>query len=89
VVSLQLLLICALVDDFCSSTAGAESTFSSATALLYVLANYPEIQAKAQAEIDAVIGSDRLALVKDREDLPYVHAIIKEVNRWHTVGPVG
>ncbi|KAJ2912894.1 hypothetical protein MD484_g7523, partial [Candolleomyces efflorescens] len=34
--------------------AGAETTVSSATALLYVLASYPEIQAKAQAEIDII-----------------------------------
>ncbi|KAJ2932609.1 hypothetical protein H1R20_g4496, partial [Candolleomyces eurysporus] len=69
--------------------AGAETTVSSATALLYALASYPEIQAKAQAEIDKVIGSDRLPLVKDRGDLPYVHAILKEVSRWYTVAPLG
>ncbi|KAJ2912893.1 hypothetical protein MD484_g7522, partial [Candolleomyces efflorescens] len=69
--------------------AGAETTVSSATALLYVLASYPKVQAKAQAEIDAVVGSDRLPLVTDREHLPYVHAIIKEVSRWYTVVPLG
>ncbi|RXW19447.1 hypothetical protein EST38_g6400 [Candolleomyces aberdarensis] len=68
---------------------GAETTVSSATALLYVLASYPEIYAKAQAEIDAVIGSGRLPLVTDREGLPYVHAIVKEVGRWYTVVPLG
>ncbi|KAJ2919350.1 hypothetical protein MD484_g972, partial [Candolleomyces efflorescens] len=70
-------------------TAGAETTVSSATALVYVLASYPEVQAKGQAEIDAIIGSDRLPLVKDREELPYVHAIVKEVSRWYTVVPLG
>ncbi|RXW19449.1 hypothetical protein EST38_g6401 [Candolleomyces aberdarensis] len=69
--------------------AGAETTVSSATALLYVLANYPEVYAKAQAEVDAVIGSGRLPLVTDREGLPYVHAIVKEVGRWYTVVPLG
>ena len=49
----------------------------------------PEVQARAQAEIDAVVGSDRLPLVTDREGLPYVHAIVKEVVRWHTVAPLG
>ncbi|KAJ2932191.1 hypothetical protein H1R20_g4907, partial [Candolleomyces eurysporus] len=69
--------------------AGAETTGSSATALLYVLASYPEVQSKAQAEIDAIVGSDRLPLVTDREKLPYVHAIVKEVGRWYTVVPLG
>ncbi|KAJ2933684.1 hypothetical protein H1R20_g3447, partial [Candolleomyces eurysporus] len=69
--------------------AGAETTGNSGIALLYVLASYPEVQAKAQAEIDVAVGSDRLPLVTDRENLPYVHAIIKEVGRWYTVVPLG
>ena len=81
--------ISATYHDFGQSIAGAETTVSSATALLYVLASYPKVQAKAQAEIDAVVGSDRLPLVTDREHLPYVHAIIKEVSRWYTVVPLG
>ncbi|RXW24942.1 hypothetical protein EST38_g890 [Candolleomyces aberdarensis] len=69
--------------------AGAETTVSSAIALVYILANYLEVQTKAQAEIDKVIGSDRLPLVSDRQELPYVHAIVKEVGRWHSVVPLG
>lgn len=44
---------------------------------------------KAQAEIDSIVGSGRLPLVTDRESLPYVHAIVKEVGRWYTVVPLG
>ncbi|KAJ2933623.1 hypothetical protein H1R20_g3446, partial [Candolleomyces eurysporus] len=69
--------------------AGAETTGNSGVALLYVLASYPEVQAKAQAEIDAVVGSNRLPLITDRENLPYVHALVKEVSRWYTVLPTG
>ncbi|KAJ2928661.1 hypothetical protein H1R20_g8457, partial [Candolleomyces eurysporus] len=69
--------------------AGAETTVSSAIALVYILASYLEVQTKAQAEIDKVVGSDRLPLVSDRQDLPYVHAIVKEVGRWHSVVPLG
>jgi cytochrome P450 len=57
-------------------------------ALLYALASYPDIQARAQAEIDSVIGSDRLPCIKDREEMPYVQAVVKEVLKWHTVAPV-
>ncbi|RXW11737.1 hypothetical protein EST38_g14119 [Candolleomyces aberdarensis] len=69
--------------------AGAETTVSSAMALVYILASHLEVQTKAQAEIDKVLGSDRLPLVSDRQDLPYVHAIVKEVGRWHSVVPLG
>lgn len=48
----------------------------------------PEVQAKAQEEIDRVVGSDRLPSFDDREDLPYIDAIVKEVLRWHPVGPL-
>ena len=40
---------------------------------------YPEIQRKAQAELDRVVGRNRLPSVEDEKDLPYCHAIIKEV----------
>ena len=50
---------------------------------------FPEAQKKAQAEIDAAIGPDRLPTFSDREHLPFVDAIIKEVARWHVVAPLG
>ena len=50
---------------------------------------HPEVQKKAQAEIDAVIGPDRLPLVADRASLPYVDSIFKEALRWHPVVPFG
>jgi cytochrome P450 len=50
---------------------------------------YPDVQRKAQEEIDRVIGNDRLPTVADRELLPYIDALAKEVMRWHIVGPIG
>ena len=50
---------------------------------------YPEAARKAQAEIDAVIGNDRLPTAEDRPDLPYVEALMKEVFRWSLVAPTG
>jgi hypothetical protein len=40
---------------------------------------YPEVAARAQAEIDEVIGPDRLPTFEDRPHLPYVNAFVKEV----------
>jgi cytochrome P450 len=44
---------------------------------------YPEIQKKAQAELDRVVGLDRMPDIEDEANLPYCHAIIKEVERVH------
>ncbi len=49
---------------------------------------HPEAQRKAQEELDAVIG-DRLPTFEDREQLPYVRALLKEVTRWQPVTPMG
>ncbi|KAJ3537164.1 hypothetical protein NMY22_g5703 [Coprinellus aureogranulatus] len=61
----------------------------SLTALFLALAMNPEAQRKAQAEIDSVVGLGRLPSLDDRESLPYVSAVVKEVERWHTVAPLG
>jgi cytochrome P450 len=53
------------------------------------MALFPEVQTKAQAEIDQVVGSSRLPQFEDRPNLPYVDAVIKEVLRWHPVTPMG
>lgn len=50
---------------------------------------YPEVQKTAQAELDAVIGSDRLPSFSDRPQLPYLEAVLKEVLRWNPVAPMG
>ena len=50
---------------------------------------YPETQARAQAELDAVVGRARLPTFADYPHLPYIRAIVKEVLRWRTVGPLG
>ena len=50
---------------------------------------YPEVQKKAQAEIDSIVGTNRLPDFDDRPFLPYINAIIKELSRWNLVTPLG
>lgn len=50
---------------------------------------YPEAQHRAQQEIDSVVGRDRLPTVADRDNLPYIEAVVKEVLRWNPVVPMG
>ncbi|EIW83762.1 cytochrome P450 [Coniophora puteana RWD-64-598 SS2] len=50
---------------------------------------HPHIQARAHAEIDAIVGNDRLPSFEDRPSMPYIEAIIREVLRWRPVVPLG
>lgn len=50
---------------------------------------YPDVLRKAQDEIDAVVGRDRLPAFGDKNKLPYIRALVKEVLRWRPVGPLG
>ena len=46
---------------------------------------HPEVFAKAQAEIDRVVGFDRLPDFQDRSTLPYVESVVKEVYRYDSL----
>ncbi len=51
---------------------------------------YPETQARAQAELDEVLGRSRLPdFGNDEYELPYIKAIVLEVLRWMPVTPLG
>ena len=50
---------------------------------------YPEVQRKCQAELDAVVGNDRLPTFEDRDQLPYLFATLKESVRWGSTTPLG
>ena len=52
------------------------------------MVQHPHVWKRAQAEIDAVVGTDRLPEFDDRPSLPYVDAIIREVLRWRPVFPL-
>lgn len=75
--------------SYIGGTYNASQSVSSISTFILAMCNYPEVQAKAQAEIDAAVGADRLPDFSDRENLPYVNAIILETLRWHPVAPIG
>ncbi|KAF7357563.1 O-methylsterigmatocystin oxidoreductase [Mycena sanguinolenta] len=70
-------------------TGGADTTGSAFASFCLAMALHPEIQKKAQAEIDTVIGTDRLPEFEDRPSLPFVEALYREVMRWRPVTPLG
>ncbi|OTA95517.1 hypothetical protein M434DRAFT_393743 [Hypoxylon sp. CO27-5] len=69
-------------------TAGSDTTVSAIVCFFLAMTVYPEVQRKAQEEIDRVVGKDRLPTMEDRENLPYIEAVLKEVLRWQPVAPM-
>jgi Cytochrome P450 len=64
-------------------------TISSMYSLFLALVLFPQVQRRAQAELDVVIGRDRLPTFDDRPRLPYIEALCKELMRWQMVTPMG
>ncbi|KAI8994216.1 cytochrome P450 [Trametes punicea] len=70
-------------------TGGSDTTFSTIAGFFVALSLSPEVQKKAQAELDAIVGPDRLPDFDDRDALVYINATVKEALRWHNVAPLG
>jgi cytochrome P450 len=68
---------------------GSHSTVSVLGTFALAMLLHPEIQKKAQSEIDSVVGHDRLPSFKDKPTLPYIEALVKELFRWEPVAPLG
>jgi len=67
---------------------GYETQSATLLIFIYLMIVHPEVQAKLQTELDAVVGRSRLPDVSDKENLPYVDAVCKEVFRWRPVVPL-
>lgn len=61
--------------------AGSDTTVSAMKGFVLAMVLHPEVQIRAQQEIDRVCQG-RLPDFDDYDDLPYVHAMVKEVLRW-------
>ena len=49
---------------------------------------HPDTMKRAQAQIDQVVGRDRLPAFTDLEDLPYIQAVVREILRWRPPAPL-
>ena len=59
------------------------------SSLFLALVLFPRVQRRAHAELDLVVGRDRLPTFNDRPRLPYIEAVCKELMRWNMVTPTG
>ncbi|KAI0062483.1 cytochrome P450 [Artomyces pyxidatus] len=70
-------------------SAGGDTTATVLEWWLLAMLVYPETQRRAQAELDAVVGRNRIPTFADMQDLPYIRAMVKEALRWRPTGPLG
>ncbi|KAH9980679.1 cytochrome P450 [Russula compacta] len=67
---------------------GTDTTVSAMRTFLVAMLLYPDVQKKAQHELDFIIGRERLPTFEDRPRLPFIDAVCKEVLRWRPVTPL-
>ncbi|CAE6371292.1 unnamed protein product [Rhizoctonia solani] len=69
--------------------AGTDSTASLVVNFVAAMVLNPRIQARAQLELDTVLGWAVLPRISDKERLPYIGNIIDEIFRLYPVVPLG
>eukprot|EP00069_Balaena_mysticetus_P013740 bmy_08226T0 len=72
-------LIAAVTDLF---GAGTEKTNTTLRYGLLLLLQYREVTAKVQKEIDCVIGRHQSPCMQDRSHMPYMDAVVHEIQRY-------
>ncbi|ETN36464.1 uncharacterized protein HMPREF1541_08742 [Cyphellophora europaea CBS 101466] len=68
---------------------GADTSVGVIEIFFLVMTSKIDSQRRAQAEIDSVVGTDRLPDISDQAKLPYVEALYKEIIRWKSLGSIG
>ncbi|KAJ3562503.1 hypothetical protein NP233_g9530 [Leucocoprinus birnbaumii] len=66
-----------------------ETTFVPLMTFFLVMQKYPEVQRKAQEEVDFVVGYDRLPDFSDIPHLKFISCVVKELFRWNPIVPIG
>ncbi|KAI0654156.1 cytochrome P450 [Cubamyces menziesii] len=70
-------------------SAGADTTAAALRNFTLAMFVYPDVQRRAQEELDRVVGRDRLPTFQDQAKLPYVLKVMKESLRWRAMSPLG
>jgi len=68
--------------------AGTDTTANTMLSAFLYLMNYPQIQERCQQEIDKVLNGKDQASFEDRHQMPYVQAVIHEIQRTANTVPL-
>ncbi|KII85219.1 hypothetical protein PLICRDRAFT_178958 [Plicaturopsis crispa FD-325 SS-3] len=68
--------------------AAVDTTASVVKMFVLAMIRNPDVQEKAQKELDEVVGRGSLPDFDHESSLPYVSAVVKEVFRWQPVTPI-
>nr|QPL17769.1 cytochrome P450 [Wolfiporia cocos] len=68
--------------------AGTDTTVTVLISFVLAMVLHPDVCQKAQAELDRVLGNGRLPELIDRDSLPYIDCVLKEVYRWNPPVPL-
>ncbi|KAI0302277.1 cytochrome P450 [Russula brevipes] len=68
---------------------GAETTATTLSWWILAMITNPDIQLRAQDELDAIVGRSRTPTFADAPSLPYIQALVKETLRWRPAAPLG
>ncbi|KAF7980672.1 hypothetical protein HWV62_37099 [Athelia sp. TMB] len=79
----------AVIENVAGTLFAAASDSSALTMRTFFLAmlKYPDVQKKAQKELDTVLGPNHIPSFADKDSLPYLSAIVKECLRWEVLLP--
>ncbi|KAI0660149.1 cytochrome P450 [Cubamyces menziesii] len=68
---------------------GAGTTAGVLPIVIMAAAHHPQLQARVRAQLDEVVGCNRLPTFADRDMLTEVCAFVQEVYRWRPLTPTG
>ncbi|KAJ4387826.1 hypothetical protein N0V93_008429 [Gnomoniopsis smithogilvyi] len=69
--------------------AGSDTSANTLMGFIQAMILFPSVQKQAQEELDRVCGDARLPTMEDMDDLPYIHACVKESLRWMPTAILG
>jgi cytochrome P450 len=68
---------------------GSDTVVAAVTSYFIAMVMNPRVQERVQEELDRVVGRERFPEFADKDNLPYLEAVMRECLRWLPVIPNG